>query len=140
MLGTGTPPEMACSCTGMNGSWSSAPDGAVGFQLLKNCEAAASSSSLFVTGAVYEACRMWSRPSWLIVDSGDHVPNPYTATQSSPRTRHPSPSALYVLAAQTNCLSKEALTLFRCESCAVMRPARLLRLLDVRDVMLRSAT
>ena len=74
------------------------------------------------------------------MDSGDHVPNPYTATQSSPRTRHPSPSVVYVLPAQTNCLSKEALTLFRCESCAVTRPATIFRLLDVRDVMLRSAT
>src|ERR1051325_8432531 len=106
MLGTGTPPVRLCSCTGMNGSLSSAPLGVVGFQLLRNCEAAASSNSLLVTGAVYENCMMWSRPSWLIVDSGDHVPKPYTATQSSPRTRHPSPSAEYVLPEQTNCLSK----------------------------------
>ena len=39
------------------------PLGVVGFQLLRNCEAAASSRSLLVTGAVYEACMMWSRPS-----------------------------------------------------------------------------
>jgi hypothetical protein len=73
------------------------------------------------------------------VDSGDHVPNPYTPIQSSPRTRHPSPSTVYVLPAQTNCLSKEALTLFRSESWAVTRPATLFRLLEVRDVMLWSA-
>ena len=93
-----------------------------------------------MTGAVYENCMTWSRPSWLIVDSGDHVPKPYTATQSSPRTRHCSASTVYELPAQTICLSKEALTLFRSESCAVTRPATIFRLLDVRDVMLWSAT
>ena len=60
----------------MNGSWSSAPAGAVGFQLLKNCEKAASSSSLLVIGAVYANCMMCSTPSCICVDSGDQVPNP----------------------------------------------------------------
>src|SRR5262245_7487255 len=97
MLGTGTPPARLRSCTGMNGAWSSAPAGAVGLQLLKNCEKAASSSSLFVTGAVYEYCMMCSAPSCFWVDSGDHVPNPYTPTQSLPRTRHASASVAYEL-------------------------------------------
>ena len=79
----------------------SAPAGVVGFQLLKNCEAAASSRSLFVIGAVYENCMMCSRPSCFCVDSGDQVPNPYTATQSSPRTRHASASFAYELPLQT---------------------------------------
>src|SRR5262245_25614162 len=102
MFGTGTPPARLRSCTGMNGGWSSAPAGVVGFQLLRNCEAAASSSSLLVIGAVYENCMMCSPPSCFCVDSGDHVPKPYTATQSSPRTRHASASLAYELPLQMN--------------------------------------
>src|SRR3954467_13236325 len=78
MLGTGTPPARLRSCTGMNGNSLSAPAGDVGFQLLRNCDAAASSSSLLVSGAEYENCAMCSAPfcDWLA--SGDQVPNPYT--------------------------------------------------------------
>src|SRR5688500_9314445 len=100
MLGTGTPPARLRSCTGMNGSVLRAPAGEVGLQLLKNCEKAASSSSLLVIGAVYENCMMCSPPSCFCVDSGDHVPNPYTATQSSPRTRQASASLAYELPEQ----------------------------------------
>ena len=86
---------MTCCTTGMNGAWSSAPVGVWPPQLLKNCENAASISSLFVTGAVYQNCMIFSELSRECVDSGDQLPKPPTAIQSSPRTRHWSASFTY---------------------------------------------
>ena len=89
-LATGTPvPTALCSRTGTNGVVSSAPGGVWPPQLLTYCEKPASSSRRLVTGDDQLACVIFSRSSHMWAASGAQVPNAPTATQSSPRLRHP---------------------------------------------------